>query len=123
MKRYIVISIIVEITITGKPRFVINWLNERFAKLQIIIFGGSQISVAVPHMFEAIIIGTTNFNGLISSIREIPIATGTIKNIVVTLSRNAESTAVITKNDTNKAPTFHLETSKSLTAIHSNKRV
>jgi hypothetical protein len=87
------------------------------------IFGGSPISVAVPQRFEAIIIGITNFNGLISNILAIPIATGTIKNIVVTLSKNAESTAVIIKNEVNKYITFHFDTSNSLTAIHSKSLV
>lgn len=87
------------------------------------ILGGSPISVAAPQRFEAIIIGITNFKGLISSILAIQIATGTIKNIVVTLSRNADNTAVIIKNDTKSDITFHLETAKSLTAIHSKSLV
>jgi len=102
---------------------VINALKERPAKLQIIIFGGSQISVAVPHKFEAIIIGITNFKGLISKILAIQIATGTIRNIVVTLSKKADSIAVIMKNEVNKYIIFHFDIAKSLTAIHSKSLV
>jgi hypothetical protein len=87
------------------------------------IFGGSPISVAVPHRFEAMIIGITNLSGLISSILDIPIATGTIRKIVVTLSKKADNIAVMMKNEVNKYITFHLETSKSLTAIHSKSLV
>jgi len=65
------------------------------------IFGGSPIRVAAPQRFEAIIIGITNLTGLISNILDIDIATGTIRKIVVTLSRNADRTAVITKNEKN----------------------
>ena len=83
------------------------------------ILGGSPISVAVHHKFEAIIMGIMNLTGFSSKIREIEIATGVIRNIVVTLSRNAESTAVIKKNEINKIIIFHLESSKSFTANHS----
>ena len=69
------------------------------------------------------IIGITNLIGFISSIRAIDIATGTIRNIVVTLSKNADNTAVIKKNEKNSITTFHLENSKSFTASHSNTRV
>ena len=81
------------------------------------------MSVAVPHRFEAIIIGITNFNGLISNILAIQIATGTIKNIVVTLSRNADNTAVMIKNDTKSDITIHFDTANSFTEIHSNNLV
>jgi hypothetical protein len=66
------------------------------------MFGGSQISVAAHQRFDAIIIGITNLTGLISNIFEIEIATGTIRKIVVTLSRNADNTAVMIKNEKNR---------------------
>lgn len=66
------------------------------------IFGGSPMSVAVPQRFEAMIIGITKRAGCISNILEIEIATGVIRNMVVTLSRNAERTAVMTKNEKNR---------------------
>jgi len=87
------------------------------------IFGGSPISVAAPQRFDAIIIGITNLIGLMSSIRAIDIATGTIRNIVVTLSKNADNTAVIKKNEKKSITTFPLENSKSFTASHSKTRV
>lgn len=87
------------------------------------IFGGSQISVAVPQRFDAIIIGITNFIGLISNILAKEIATGVIRNIVVTLSRNAEHTAVTKKSEKNSETIFPFEYSKSFTAIHSKRFV
>jgi len=41
-----------------------------------------------------------NFTGLSSRILQIPIATGTMRKIVVTLSRKADAIAVIRKNRT-----------------------
>lgn len=120
---YIETAIIEVITTTGKPRLVIKALKERFAYDPIIIFGGSQISVAVPQRFDAIIIGITNLTGLISNILDIDIATGTIRKIVVTLSRNAERIAVIKKNEKKRTIIFPLEYSKSFTASHSNTLV
>jgi len=87
------------------------------------MFGGSPIRVAVPQRFDAMIIGITNLVGLISKIFEIDIATGVIRNIVVTLSKNAESTAVIKKNEKNSTVIFPLDSSKSFTANHSNTLV
>jgi hypothetical protein len=120
---YIETAIITDITTTGKPRFVINALKESPAYDPIIIFGGSPISVAVPQRLEAIIIGITNLTGLISNIFAIDIATGTIRKIVVTLSKKADNTAVIKKNEKNSITIFPLEYSKSFTASHSNTRV
>jgi len=56
---------------------------------------------------------------LIQNIFEIEIATGVIKKIVVTLSRKAESTAVIKKNEKKSTVIFPFENSKSFTANHS----
>jgi len=121
--KYIVEAIIIVITTTGNPRFVINALNESPAYEPIMIFGGSQISVAAHQRFDAIIIGITKRIGLISNILAIDIATGTMRNIVVTLSRNADKTAVIKKNEKNNITIFPLESSKSFTASHSNTLV
>lgn len=87
------------------------------------MFGGSPMSVAVPHRFEAIIIGITNLTGLSWKILEIDIATGVIKKIVVTLSRKAESIAVIKKKDTKSRSIFPLDISNNFTAIHSKRCV
>ena len=83
------------------------------------MLGGSQIRVAVPQRFEAIIIGITNLIGLIPNIFAIEIATGVIRNIVVTLSRKAEKTAVTAKSKKNIFTIFPFEYSKSFTANHS----
>jgi len=85
--------------------------------------GGSQISVAVPQRFDAIMSGIINFIGLISKIFAIEIATGVIRKIVVTLSKNAESTAVMKKNEKKRTIIFPRESSKSFTASHSKTRV
>jgi len=53
----------------------------------------------------------------------IEIATGAIKNIVVTLSRKADKIAVIKKKEKYKIQTLHFEISNNLTAIHSNNLV
>lgn len=114
---------IIDITTTGKPRFVINSLNEIPAYEPIIIFGGSPISVAVPQRFEAIIIGIIKRVGLISKIFEIDIATGVMRKIVVTLSRKADKIAVIKKNEKKRILIFPFESSKSFTASHSKTLV
>lgn len=107
----------------GNHKFDIKALNERPAYEPIMIFGGSQISVAAPQRFDEIIIGITNLVGLILNIFDIEIATGVIRNIVVTLSKKAESTAVIKKKEKNNTTMFPREYSKSFTANHSNTRV
>ena len=84
------------------------------------IFGGSQMRVAAPHRFEAMIIGITNLVGFISNIFAIEIATGVIRKIVVTLSKNAERVAVIKKNEKKSTIIFPREYSNSFTASHSN---
>ena len=58
------------------------------------MFGGSPISVAVPPMFEAITIGSSNTSGRIFIRRAMPSAIGVTKITVVTLSRNADAMAV-----------------------------
>ena len=60
------------------------------------MFGGSPISVAVPPMFEAMISMMISGTGLTSSASASRKVIGTISRIVVTLSRNADSTAVVT---------------------------
>ena len=81
------------------------------------------MSVAAPHIFENIIIGTTSVIGFILNTFAIDIATGVIRNIVVTLSRTAETIAVINIKRKNTAIRFPLESLKSLAASHSNTLV
>jgi len=61
-----------------------------------------------------------NLIGLKSKSLQIDIATGVIRKIVVTLSKNADKTAVIRKNIKYNFFIFHFERTKSLKAIHSN---
>lgn len=123
MRTYIDTAIMIDMTTIGKPRLEMKLLNDSPAYDQIIILGGSPIRVAAPQRFDAIIIGITKRTGFISKIFDIDIATGTMRNIVVTLSRNADNTAVIKKNEKNNITMFHLEYSNNLTASHSNTRV
>ena len=59
-----------------------------------IMFGGSPINVAVPPMFEARISVINKGTGFISSSLAIAKVTGIIRITVVTLSKNADATAV-----------------------------
>ena len=63
------------------------------------MFGGSPISVAVPPMLEATISITISGTGSTSSASASRNVIGTISRIVVTLSRNADSTAVVIASD------------------------
>ena len=65
--------------------------------LPIMMFGGSPMRVAVPPMFEAMI--CVRRYGIGSSFRIFVMlnVTGTMSSTVVTLSRKAENTAVITQ--------------------------
>ena len=59
------------------------------------MFGGSPIRVAVPPMFEEITSITISGIGSMSRASASRKVTGTTSRIVVRLSRNAESTAVV----------------------------
>ena len=59
-----------------------------------IIFGGSPISVAVPPIFDARTSVIKNGIGSVSNSFAITKVTGIIKTTVVTLSKNADATAV-----------------------------
>ena len=63
--------------------------------LPIMMFGGSPMSVAVPPMFDAMI--CVKRYGIGSSRRMLVMlnVTGTMRSTVVTLSRNAENSAVM----------------------------
>ena len=58
------------------------------------MLGGSPIRVAVPPILEARISGMSKASGEIPRDRAISMDTGVNSSIVVTLSRNAEATAV-----------------------------
>ena len=80
-----------------------NATNERPVAPAMMMFGGSPISVAVPPMFEAITSMITSGIGSMSSASASRNVIGTISSTVVRLSRNAESTAVVTASDTTTA--------------------
>ena len=63
------------------------------------MFGGSPISVAVPPMFDATISMMISGTGSTSSASASRNVIGTISRIVVTLSRNADNTAVVIASD------------------------
>ena len=69
-------------------------LNVRPVAEPIMMFGGSPISVAVPPMFDAKICAKRYGYGLTLSSSVMSSVTGTVSSTVVTLSRNAENTAV-----------------------------
>ena len=71
-------------------------LNVRFAAEPIMMFGGSPIRVAVPPMFDEMICAKRKGYGLTFSADVMCSVTGTVSSTVVTLSRNAENTAVTT---------------------------
>ena len=68
--------------------------NENPAADPIMMLGGSPMSVAVPPMFDARISVMKNGMGLTSSSLHTVSVMGPMSSTVVTLSRNAESTAV-----------------------------
>lgn len=103
----------------GTHIFTKKSLKLSFANDQIIIFGGSQISVADHHIFDAIIIGIINETGCTFSIFAIEIATGVTKNMVVTLSKNADNTAVNTINKKSNFKGFPFEISNNLYEVRS----
>ena len=60
------------------------------------MLGGSPIRVAVPPTLEAKTSGIRKVMGLIFKVTAISMVTGIIRSMVVTLSRNADITAVTT---------------------------
>ncbi len=80
-----------------------NAPNERSVAPAMMMFGGSPISVAVPPMLEAITSMITSGSGSMSSASASRNVIGTMSRIVVRLSRNAESTAVVSERETTTA--------------------
>ena len=68
----------------------------------IMMFGGSPICVAAPPMFENITSAIMSGTGSKSRTLAICMVTGTMRRIVVTLSRKAENTAVIVHSMTER---------------------
>ena len=69
-------------------------LNSRPARLPMMMLGGSPIKVAAPPMLEAKTSAIKKGTGLMSSRSHTRRVTGAISSTVVTLSRNAEASAV-----------------------------
>ncbi len=82
-------------TITG-ARFKTKSLKDNPTCPPIRMFGGSPIRVDVPPMFDARICEKRNGYALTLSASVMTSVTGTTSSTVVTLSRNAEATAVTT---------------------------
>ena len=70
-------------------------LNDKPARLAMMMFGGSPTRVAAPPMLEAKTSAIRNGTGLMSRRSQTSSVTGAISRTVVTLSRNAEATAVM----------------------------
>ena len=83
-----------KIRITTGARFHRNAPNPRPAADPIRMLGGSPIRVAVPPMLDARICAIRYGAGEIPRRRATESVTGVIRTTVVTLSRNAETTAV-----------------------------
>ncbi len=83
---------------TAGASFRMKSRNVKPAAEPIMMFGGSPMSVAVPPMFDARISVMKNGMGLMSSILHTVIVIGPMSSTVVTLSKNAESTAVSSTN-------------------------
>ena len=82
------------INTTAMPVLPTKSMKLRPACEPIMIFGGSPIRVAVPPMLEARICASRKGTGSMPRMPVIAIAIGPTSSTVVTLSRNAESTAV-----------------------------
>ncbi len=70
-------------------------LNDRSARLAMMMFGGSPMRVAVPPMLDAIASAIRKGTGGTPSRSQTSKVTGAISSTVVTLSSAAEATAVI----------------------------
>ncbi len=82
------------------------------------MFGGSPISVAVPPTLEATISMMISGTGSTSSASASRNVIGTISRIVVTLSRNADSTAVVIASDSTTASGLPRESWPARIASH-----
>ena len=82
------------VIITIGATLTIKSIKVKFPKEPIIMFGGSPISVAVPPIFEAKTVAMIYGTGFSFSLEVMEINIGTMKRTVVTLSKNADKTAV-----------------------------
>ena len=75
-------------------------MNDRPARLAMMMFGGSPIRVAVPPMLDASASAIRNGTGGTPSRSQTSKVTGATSSTVVTLSSSAEATAVMTTSST-----------------------
>jgi hypothetical protein len=111
------------ITITTGARWIRNSAKSSWAREPMMMFGGSPISVAVPPMFEASTSAIRYGLGSISSSFAISSVTGVNSSTVVTLSRNAEATAVSAISITMMRNGLPSASFAQRTAAHSNTPV
>ena len=109
------------IRMTAGPVVTTKSAKLRPALEPIMMFGGSPISVAVPPMFEAKICVSRNGTGLMPRMPAIEIAIGPTSRTVVTLSRNALSTAVRIMNSSMIFHGLPFAIFADLIAIYSNR--
>src|SRR4030042_1374627 len=81
-------------TLQTRARLTTNWEKVNLANEPMRMLGGSPIRVAVPPTLEAKTSGMSRVMGLIFKVTAISMVTGINNSMVVTLSRNAEHTAV-----------------------------
>ncbi len=79
---------------TMGPRLTTKSMNDRSARLPMMMLGGSPTRVDVPPMFEASTSAIRKGTGLSFSLLQTSSVTGATSSTVVTLSRSAEATAV-----------------------------
>ena len=106
------------VKITIGARLAMNAPNESPVWPAIRMFGGSPISVAVPPRLEATISITISGTGSTSSASASRNVIGTTSRIVVTLSRNADSTAVVIASASTTASGRPLESWPARIASH-----
>ena len=82
------------------------------------IFGGSQTSVATPQIFDKIASANKKGIGLTFNILAMIIVTGAIRTMVVTLSSIIERTAVRSPSHIKRYQIFHLLNFAVLIAIY-----
>ncbi len=94
--------------------------NSKPAAEPIMMLGGSPMSVAVPPMLDASISAMKNGTGFtLSSLHSVSV-TGPMSSTVVTLSKNAENTAVSSTNSIIIFQGLPLATWAHFTAMYSN---
>ena len=106
------------VIITSGVMWYAKLIKSRFAADAIMMLGGSPIRVEAPPMFDAKISARIIDIGFMFRTLATEMVTGTIRRIMVTLSKNAEPTAVITDNNIMSFQTFPLASFAALIPIY-----